>query len=260
MAWIKTGTILNDAHTTRQQILSALGAGFTDLRTSLGKLAGLPKTIAADGAWLREDHRQLHRKLDQALGEIEQLRACCAALSDLVDARTTPPAEPAERQTDPPVAPPRGAQPLPPPVITLDETDAEAPDPVRLRKLLRRAAGISSAKLVCHRDTWAFLLEQTARDPHFRAPGPVDDEHEGRVEVTLSGRSLIAVLLSLFRTSEEEDTAKLGDLAMAAELYQRIADALENTDSADRYGPQVVIVLDDRAGPAPDEGDEGRAV
>ncbi|MFI1256287.1 hypothetical protein ACH4U6_21270 [Streptomyces netropsis] len=260
MAWIKTGTILKDAHKTRQQILSALGAGFTDLRNSINALGGLPKAIADGETSLHADHERLHEKLDQALREIEQLRSCCTALSDLVDARTTPPAEPAELRTAPPVAPPRRAEPLPRPAATRDETDAEAPDPAKLRPLLRRAAGVSSAKLVCHRDTWAFLLEQTTHEPHFRAPGPVDDEHEGRVEVTLSGRSLIAVLLSLFGTSQEEDTEKLGDLAMATELYQRIADALENTDSADRYGPQVVIVLDDRAGPAPAEGDEGRAV
>ncbi|MFD7234418.1 hypothetical protein ACFWAT_03820 [Streptomyces syringium] len=255
MAWVKTATILNDAHEARQEILSTLGARFTEVRTTLATLVGLSEAIAAGGTWLRENHGALHRKLDRALGEIEQLRADCAALSDLVDARTTPPAEAARRQTAPPVP-----QPLPRPPATPDGAHAEAPDAARLRRLLRRAAGVFSARLVCHRDTWAFLLEQTACDPHFRAPGPVDDEHEGRVEVTLSGRSLIAVLLSLFRTSQEEDIERLGDLAMAAELYQRSADALEGTDSADRYGPQVVIVLDDRAGPAPAEGDEGRAV
>ncbi|WP_370417820.1 hypothetical protein AB8O64_03625 [Streptomyces sp. QH1-20] len=256
MAWVKTATILNDAHGTRQEILSTLGARFTEVRTTLATLVGLSEAIAAGGTWLRENHGALHRKLDRALEEIEQLRADCAALSDLVDARTTPPAETVERQTVPPAA-----QPLPRHPTTPDgTTHTEAPDAARLRRLLRRAAGVSSARLVCHRDTWAFLLEQTACDPHFRAPGPVDDEHEGRVEVTLSGRSLIAVLLSLFRTSQEEDIERLGDLAMAAELYERSADALEHTDSADRYGPQVVIVLDDRAGPAPAEGDEGRAV
>ncbi|MEV5136039.1 hypothetical protein ACFZB6_23475 [Streptomyces syringium] len=255
MAWVKTATILNDAHGTRQEILSTLGARFTEVRTTLATLVGLSEAIAAGGTWLRENHGALHKKLDRALGEIERLRADCAALSDLMYARTSPPAEAVERQTAPPVP-----RPLPRPPAASDGTDAEAPDPARLRRLLRRAAGVSSARLVCHRDTWAFLLEQTACDPHFRAPGPVDDEHEGRVEVTLSGRSLIAVLLSLFRTSQEEDIERLGDLAMAAELYERSADALEHTDSADRYGPQVVIVLDDRAGPAPAEGDEGRAV
>ncbi|MEW2574773.1 hypothetical protein [Streptomyces syringium] len=255
MAWVKTAAILNDAHETRHEVLSALGAGFTEVRTTLATLLGLSEAIATGGTWLRENHEALHKKLDRALGEIERLRADCAALSDLVDARTTPPAETVERQTVPPVA-----LPLPRPPASPDGTDTGADDPARLRRLLRRAAGVSSARLVCHRDTWAFLLEQTACDPHFRAPGPVDDEHEGRVEVTLSGRSLIAVLLSLFRTSQEEDIERLGDLAMAAELYQRSADALEHTDSADRYGPQVVIVLDDRAGPAAAEGDEGRAV
>ncbi|MEU2511891.1 hypothetical protein [Streptomyces syringium] len=255
MAWVKTATILNDAHETRQEILSTLGARFTEVRTTLATLLGLSETMAAGGTWLRENHEALHKKLDRALVEIERLRADCAALNDLVDARTAPPAESVERQTVPPVA-----LPLPRPPASPDGTDAEFPDPARLRRLLRRAAGVSCARLVCHRDTWAFLLEQTACDPHFRAPGPVDDEHEGRVEVALSGRSLIAVLLSLFRTSQEGDTERLGDLAMAAELYQRITDALEHTDSADRYGPQVVVVLDDRAGPAPAEGDEGRAV
>ncbi|MFV8132984.1 hypothetical protein [Streptomyces syringium] len=253
MAWVKTAAILNDAHETRQKILSTLGTGFTEVRTTLATLLGLSEAIATGGTWLRENHEALHGKLDRALGEIERLRADCAALSDLVDARTTPPAE-AVRRTVPPVAPP-----LPRPPASPDGTATGADDPARLRRLLRRAAGVSSARLVCHRDTWAFLLEQTACDPHFRAPGPVDDEHEGRVEVTLSGRSLIAVLLSLFRTSQEEDIERLGDLAMAAELYERSADALEHTDSADRYGPQVVIVLDDRAGPAPAEGDEGGA-
>jgi hypothetical protein len=67
-------------------------------------------------------------------------------------------------------------------------------------RLLRRAAQVSHAQLVCHRDSWEFLVGQAGRHSHFRMPAQLVDHGEGRVAAALSGRSLIAVLISLDET------------------------------------------------------------
>ncbi|MDT3399803.1 hypothetical protein RKE29_24725 [Streptomyces sp. B1866] len=93
--------------------------------------------------------------------------------------------------------------------------------------LLLKAAAVSSATVVCHRDTWEFLTDQAAGHPHFRTPSQVQDTGQGRIEADVSGRSLIAVLITLWDTRHRPATAVGGDWALAATLYHRIGSELQ---------------------------------
>lgn len=120
--------------------------------------------------------------------------------------------------------------------------EAEATVTDEHSQLLRQAARVSSAVLLCHRDTWGFITARASRHPHFRVPPQVADTGHERVRANVSGRSLIALLISLFSvksTSREGD----GDHELADTIYQRISDSLTALDSD---GPPVTIVLDDR--------------
>ncbi|MFF9851056.1 hypothetical protein [Streptomyces litmocidini] len=143
-------------------------------------------------------------------------------------------------------------------VDQLQARPAKTPEPVQVSKehtaLLRSAARISSADLCCHRDTWEFLTTRTAGHPHFRVPPRVTDEADERVFAPLSGRSLIALLISLHTvTSTTPDGS--GDHELAATLYERIEQRLTHLSPGD--GDRITITLDDRAAHEPDaEGDD----
>ncbi|MFB7936942.1 hypothetical protein [Streptomyces sp. NPDC056049] len=143
-------------------------------------------------------------------------------------------------------------------VDELQAQPAENPEPVLPDKehtaLLRTTARISSADLRCHRDTWEFLTARTAGHPHFRVPPRVTDEADERVFAPLSGRSLIALLISLHTvTSSTPDGS--GDHELAATLYDRIKQRLTRLGPGE--GERVTIALDDRVTPEPDDdGDD----
>ncbi|MEU1258783.1 hypothetical protein ABZ445_36400 [Streptomyces chartreusis] len=125
------------------------------------------------------------------------------------------------------------------------------------RDALRAAATVASARLICHRDTWAFLLEQTCQHRHFRLPDRVihlDSTRDGQIEASLSGRSLLAVLAAL-RDILDGTTAQqdLVTWALADALYQRAHRAVTSTAGATGTGEGsdvITIVLDDRPTPA----------
>ncbi|CAK7288448.1 hypothetical protein [Streptomyces misionensis] len=113
------------------------------------------------------------------------------------------------------------------------------------KELLKTAARVSSASLLCHRDIWEFITAHTGRHPHFRVPPQVAGEGEERIRAAVSGRSLIALLISLHsikHTASDGD----GDQELAATLYERIEESL--TDLAPS-GQPVTITLDDRTAP-----------
>ncbi|GAA4989812.1 hypothetical protein GCM10023205_71260 [Yinghuangia aomiensis] len=116
--------------------------------------------------------------------------------------------------------------------------------------LLLAAARISSAPVLCHRDTWEFLVAKAGAHQHFRHPPQVTALEDGRVEGELSGRSLIAVLISLWKTKSNRDES--GDWALAQGFYQRIADRLTHLATD---GKRVRIELDDRDGAADPDTD-----
>ncbi|MFC9944001.1 hypothetical protein [Streptomyces pratensis] len=112
-------------------------------------------------------------------------------------------------------------------------------------ELLRQAARVSSVDLLCHRDIWEFITAQAGRHQHFRVPPQVAAEGEERIRAAVSGRSLIALLISL---NAIKDTAQDGDgdQELAATLYERIQDRLASLAA---HGQPVTITLDDRSSP-----------
>jgi hypothetical protein len=108
--------------------------------------------------------------------------------------------------------------------------------------LLKTAARVSSASLLCHRDIWEFITAHAGRHPHFRVPPQVADEGNERIRAALSGRSLIALLISLHsikHTASDGD----GDQELAATVYERIEESLTDLTPS---GQPVTITLDDR--------------
>jgi hypothetical protein len=122
------------------------------------------------------------------------------------------------------------------------QTSAGAEDPqVAHGVLLLKAAGVASAELIAHRDTWEWLAALAVDHSHFRTPPAVEDFKEGRVRTVLSGRSLIALLIELWNTRSTA-TPLQGDWALAMASYNRIT--AELTEVAGQ-GETIRIVLDD---------------
>ncbi|MFG2586352.1 hypothetical protein [Streptomyces malaysiensis] len=113
--------------------------------------------------------------------------------------------------------------------------------------LLKTTARVSSASLLCHRDIWEFITAHAGRHPHFRVPPQVADEGDERIRAALSGRSLIALLISLHSTKRTASDGD-GDRELAATLYERIEESLTGLTPS---GTPVTITLDDRTAPAP---------
>ncbi|MGW2124680.1 hypothetical protein [Streptomyces sp. NPDC001758] len=107
--------------------------------------------------------------------------------------------------------------------------------------LLLKAAGVASAELIAHRDTWEWLAALAVDHGHFRTPPSVEDIKEGRVQTVLSGRSLIALLIELWNTRSTA-TPLQGDWALAMTTYNRIAAKLTDVTG---QGETIRIVLDD---------------
>ncbi|MEU6672364.1 hypothetical protein [Streptomyces sp. NPDC046727] len=122
------------------------------------------------------------------------------------------------------------------------QASASAEDPqVGHGVLLLKAAGVASAELIAHRDTWEWLAALAVDHSHFGTPPAVEDFKEGRVRTVLSGRSLIALLIELWNTRSTA-TPLEGDWAMAVTSYNRIASELTDVTG---QGDAVRIVLDD---------------
>ncbi|MFC7924756.1 hypothetical protein [Streptomyces cinereoruber] len=113
---------------------------------------------------------------------------------------------------------------------------------------------MASAQVVAHRHTWEWLATRAADHDHFRTPPAVDDLPDGRIRTTVSGRSLIALLIVLWET--RSDSALGADWALASTVYQRAATALTSLTG---QGRTIRIILDDGHdddGQAEDEADE----
>ncbi|WP_436739116.1 hypothetical protein [Streptomyces sp. BBFR102] len=115
--------------------------------------------------------------------------------------------------------------------------------------LLLRAAGLASAELVAHRDTWEWFADLAVRHQHFRHPSQVEEIEDGRIRTSLSGRSLVAALIGLWERIGQAPVNTV-DWAMAAAYYQRAAQRLVNLTSE---GGIIRIVLDDGADDAAED-------
>ncbi|GAA2118122.1 hypothetical protein [Streptomyces synnematoformans] len=143
--------------------------------------------------------------------------------------------------------------------MAADETEtAEAEE---FYGLLKKAAGISHATVTANRDTWAFLVEHTAGDRHFRVPGNVA-ARGGTVDVELAGPSLVAAMTALRNVARNGDD--IGTRAIAEYLDDRITQTVKTLTDTSRpasAGEPVTLVIDDRlpppgpAHPEPEQND-----
>ncbi|GED89348.1 hypothetical protein [Streptomyces sp. 6-11-2] len=160
-----------------------------------------------------------------------------ADTADPPEPETTPAPEP---ETPPEPAPTVEPQSAPEPPQPSDEPDTET---------LRAAAGISTATLHAHRDTWEFIVKHAGTDQHFHLPAEVQDA-AGTILAKVSGPSLVAALTSLHRVSHTADDA--GTRAIAAHLHERLVETVQEIVTRPHRGDgaeAVRIVIDDRAAP-----------
>ncbi|WP_405799364.1 hypothetical protein [Streptomyces sp. NBC_01506] len=134
-----------------------------------------------------------------------------------------------------------GLEQLRPPPVENDPVTAEVTE--EHSELLKQAAQVSSVDLLCHRDVWEFITAEAGRHPHFRVPPQICDEGGERVRAALSGRSLIALLISLHAVGHTARSGD-GDRELAATLYERIGASLTGLTPR---GEPVTITLDDRS-------------
>ncbi|MFD8625216.1 hypothetical protein ACFV4E_15175 [Streptomyces hygroscopicus] len=136
---------------------------------------------------------------------------------------------------------------------TSDDAPVEVPTPIsRAGRIwaIMRAGGISSATLVCHRDTWDFVADQVGNHPHFRTP-TLEERGDGMVAAVLSGRSVVAMLLSLYRVTQApwegeciDELVAYADWAMASQVYNETAQVLNR--ALHDEGDPVVVTIDNR--------------
>ncbi|MGW9436347.1 hypothetical protein [Streptomyces sp. NPDC055607] len=63
--------------------------------------------------------------------------------------------------------------------------------------MLLWAVGVVVAEVVAHGHTWEWPVIHAADHDHFRTPSAVGDLSHGHITITVSGRSLIALLVVL---------------------------------------------------------------
>jgi len=201
--------------------------------SSDSEMASSPMTVPAEDVpattqemLLHEGLTLLRADLDKTHMQMRDLQEALSTLLALAGNQWQVPGEEAE------------PQPLPEALRQVPVEEAEVH-----RDLLKRAAQVSSASLVCHRDIWEFVTGQASGHAHFRMPPEITDRGQDRIAAALSGRSLIAVLISLwdaqYNTREGD-----ADWALSITVYDRIARGLTML-TAD--GATVTITLDDRA-------------
>lgn len=196
-----------------------------------GPLAGIGSELVA----IRGAITQLDNQL--------QTQAAGDPPTPAADTTTTPEPEPVPEPT--PVLKPEPANSEPRPA---GSSGSPEPD----EDTLRAAAGISSATLHAHRDTWEFLVKHAGTDQHFHLPAEVQDA-AGTILAKVSGPSLVAALTSLHRVSHTADDA--GTRAIAAHLHERLTETVQEIVTRPHRGDgadAVRIVIDDRAAPEPD--------
>lgn len=111
--------------------------------------------------------------------------------------------------------------------------------------VLDSAATVGTVHLVCHRELWDFIQEHAADIPHFRAPASPCEEGQDRLRITLSGRSVIGVLIAMrdTRTKNAKYGKDDGTWALAGAVYKRMAHDLATTSRNDTM--PLTVVFDD---------------
>lgn len=118
------------------------------------------------------------------------------------------------------------------------------------KQRMQRAAGIGTATMVCHGDTWAALRElarYVLKVPDDRVVSRAD----GMVEAILSGHNLVS-LLSVTGPGPQLDARPHVERAVARRVYEQIPKIVDAVDPDAAPGhPIPPIVLDDKLGETP---------
>ncbi|MET8081195.1 hypothetical protein [Streptomyces sp. NPDC005303] len=160
--------------------------------------------------------------------------------------------EPTAPGPDPAAAP--SSIPVEPAGTASSEPTVIGEQQAEYRRGLLAAAAVSSARLICHKDTWAFLVEKSLTHAHFRLPDTISDTDDGQIDTHLSGRSLLAVLVTTQRILEQPADDDLAGWALAHAIHTRTHQAVTAATSTERShnGEVTTIVLDDRPRPPTD--------
>ncbi|WP_307059842.1 hypothetical protein [Streptomyces achromogenes] len=83
--------------------------------------------------------------------------------------------------------------------------------------------------MICPKDTWAFLVEQSLRHAHFRLPDRITDTDDGQIDTRLSSRSLLVTTPHIL---DQPATDDLAAWALAHAINQRTREAVTAASSA----------------------------
>lgn len=228
----------------------------------------LNTAVAQSGADLGTELADIRRISEANSRELAAVRREIAEVCALVESRCAEPAGPGggaavlAAHAVPDAVRPSFDGPLEPPYDSPADYPASSPhdappgsavdlsDDHPHHDLLAHAAGVARAELVCHADTWAFIAEQASRGEHFRMPagctaGSTAGACDGIVELTFSGRTLIAIADALWEVTQSPDTSP-GTHHLAAQIYNRFHAAVADI-APHGTGAPVRIVIDDRA-------------
>ncbi|MFJ4677537.1 hypothetical protein [Kitasatospora sp. NPDC088783] len=173
-------------------------------------------------------------------------QAAAGLLSELTG-RQQPAPEPTAAPA-PAVSAPAVSAPAVRPDRLRDQLDAE------LSTVLRTAAQIGTAELVCHPHAWQFIVARAVGAKYFQLPPAATDEKSDMVTVRLSGPSLMSAVHALYTTYWETGTGPARDLqdsAMALAYYVDLSHEIRRTLPADSTAavderPLTRIVIDHR--------------
>ncbi|CAM5679530.1 hypothetical protein [Streptomyces griseorubiginosus] len=163
-----------------------------------------------------------------------------------------PSAPPAREDGTEPTAPGPAPAAAPPSVPAEPGTASSEPTVINeqqteYRRGLLAAAAVSSARLICHKDTWAFLVEKSLAHAHFRLPDKISDTADGQIDTHLSGRSLLAVLVTTQHILNQPADDDLAAWALAHAIHSRTHQAVTAASTTKHaQNGEVTIVLDNR--------------
>jgi len=121
-------------------------------------------------------------------------------------------------------------------------------------ELLVKAAGIASAKIICHKDTWKFAHNWAMGRTSYTPPSSADiiQQTEGMIEISVSGPNLVTLLIV---TADMTGAPYVGHRAIASRVYAAIAEVVSTVDPNLKGGMPVPPIIID-AVPSASEDDQ----
>ncbi|MGW6792416.1 hypothetical protein [Streptomyces chartreusis] len=187
---------------------------------------------------------------ERAPGDLASVSHALAVHGEVADSASALPSGPPAREDGTEPTAPAGAPPSVPaePASTASEPTGIDEQQAEYRRGLLAAAAVASARLICHKDTWAFLVEKSLAHAHFRLPDKISDTDDGQIDTHLSGRSLLAVLVTTQHILDQPADDDLAAWALAHAIHSRTHQAVTAASTTEhaQNGEVTTIVLDNR--------------